>query len=103
MRLVSSEAICSCVFRLKDDWEVNEWFDILGRHAVPGEQAIIGGDEYQKSFYGKVAGLEIYHCILHDGSQKSFGNFIRKFHFFPLVKYRSIVCIMISVQPDCVW
>ena len=28
------------------------------------EQIILGGDEYQKSFHGKVAGLEIYHCVL---------------------------------------
>lgn len=101
LSLVPSDAICSCVFRLKDDREVNEWFDIFGRHAVPGEwsymcvscdvitglvrlyfngmligskdrapnlkvpeRVIIGGDEYQKSFHGKVAGLEIYHCVL---------------------------------------
>ena len=101
LSLVPSDAICSCVFRMKDDREVNEWFDIFGRHAVPGEWAymcvscdvitglvrlyfngmligskdqapnlkvpervIIGGDEYQKSFHGKVAGLEIYHCVL---------------------------------------
>lgn len=101
LSLVPSDAICSCVFRMKDDREVNEWFDIFGRHAVPGEwsymcvscdvitglvrlyfngmligskdrapnlkvpeQIIIGGDEYQKSFHGKVAGLEIYHCVL---------------------------------------
>lgn len=101
LSLVPSDAICSCVFRLKDDRELNEWFDIFGRHAVPGEWAymcvsydvitglvrlyfngmligskdqapnlkvpervIIGGDEYQKSFHGKVAGLEIYHCVL---------------------------------------
>lgn len=99
--IVPSDAICSCVFRMKDDREVNEWFDIFGRHAVPGEWAymcvscdvvtglvrlyfngmligsrdkapnlkvpervVIGGDEYQKSFHGKVAGLEIYHCVL---------------------------------------
>lgn len=99
--LVPSDAICSCVFRMKDDREVNEWYDIFGRHAVPGEWAylcvscdvisglvrlyfnglligskdlapnlkvpervVIGGDEYQKSFHGKVAGLEIYHCVL---------------------------------------
>lgn len=103
LSLVPSDAICSCVFRLKDDREVNEWFDIFGRHAVPGEWAymcvscdvitglvrlyfngmligskdqapnlkvpervVIGGDEYQKSFHGKVAGLEIYHCVLHE-------------------------------------
>lgn len=101
LSLVPSDAICSCVFRLKDDRELNEWFDIFGRHAVPGEwsymcvscdvitglvrlyfngmligskdrapnlkvpeRVIIGGDEYQKSFHGKVAGLEIYHCVL---------------------------------------
>ena len=101
LSLVPSDAICSCVFRMKDDREVNEWFDIFGRHAVPGEWAymcvscdvitglvrlyfngmmigskdrapnlkvpervVIGGDEYQKSFHGKVAGLEIYHCVL---------------------------------------
>lgn len=101
LSLVPSDAICSCVFRMKDDREVNEWFDIFGRHAVPGEwaymcvscdvitglvrlyfngmligskdrapnlkvpeQIILGGDEYQKSFHGKVAGLEIYHCVL---------------------------------------
>jgi hypothetical protein len=89
--LVPSDAICSCVFRMKDDREVNEWFDIFGRHAVPGEwsymcvscdvitglvrlyfngmligsknlapnlkvpeRVVIGGDEYQKSFHGKV-------------------------------------------------
>lgn len=101
LSLVPSDGICSCVFRLKDDREVNEWFDIFGRHAVPGEWAymcvscdvvtglvrlyfngmligskdrapnlkvpervVIGGDEYQKSFHGKMAGLEIYHCVL---------------------------------------
>lgn len=101
LSLVPSDAICSCVFRMKDDREVNEWFDIFGRHAVPGEwsymcvscdvitglvrlyfngmmigskdqapnlkvpeRVVIGGDEYQKSFHGKVAGLEIYHCVL---------------------------------------
>lgn len=101
LSLVPSDAICSCVFRMKDDREVNEWFDIFGRNAVPGEWAymcvscdvitglvrlyfngmligskdrapnlkvpervIIGGDEYQKPFHGKVAGLEIYHCVL---------------------------------------
>lgn len=99
--MVPSDGICSCVFRMKDDRELNEWFDIFGRNAVPGEWAymcvscdvitglvrlyfngmligskdrvpnlkvpekvIIGGDEYQKSFHGKVAGLEIYHCVL---------------------------------------
>lgn len=101
LSLVPSDGICSCVFRMKDDREVNEWFDIFGRQAVPGEwaymcvscdvitglvrlyfngmligsrdkapnlkvpeQVIIGGDEYQKSYHGKVAGLEIYHCVL---------------------------------------
>lgn len=111
--LVPSDAICSCVFRMKDDREVNEWFDIFGRHAVPGEWAymcvscdvitglvrlyfnglligskdlapnlkvpervVIGGDEYQKSFHGKVAGLEIYHCVLSEA------EIARKFRAF---------------------
>lgn len=101
LSLVPSDAICSCVFRMKDDREINEWFDIFGRQAVPGEwvymcisydvitglvrlyfnglligskdhapnlkvpnRVIIGGDEYQKSFHGKVAGLELYHFVL---------------------------------------
>lgn len=101
LSLVPWDGIASCVFRMKDDREVNEWFDIFGRPVVPGEWAylcvsydvitglvrlyfngmligsrdqapnlkvpdrvVIGGDEYQKSFHGKVAGLEIYHCVL---------------------------------------
>lgn len=28
------------------------------------EQIMIGGDEYQNSYEGKLAGLEIYHCVL---------------------------------------
>lgn len=101
LSIVPWDGIASCVFRMKDDREVNEWFDIFGRPVVPGEWAylcvsydvvtglvrlyfngmligsrdkapnlkvpdrvIIGGDEYQKSFHGKVAGLEIYHCVL---------------------------------------
>lgn len=111
--LVPSDAICSCVFRMKDDREVNEWFDIFGRHAVPEEwsymcvscdvitglvrlyfngmligsknlapnlkvpeRVVIGGDEYQKSFHGKVAGLEIYHCVLPEA------EIARKFQAF---------------------
>ncbi len=101
LSIVPSDGIGSCVFRMKDDRELNEWFDIFGRQAVPGEWAylcvsydvitglarlyfngmligsreqapnlkvpdrvILGGDEYQKSYHGKVAGLEIYHCVL---------------------------------------
>lgn len=101
LSIVPSDGIGSCVFRMKDDRDLNEWFDIFGRQAVPGEWAymcvsydvitglarlyfnglligskdrapnlkvpdrvIIGGDEYQKSYHGKVAGLEIYHCVL---------------------------------------
>lgn len=101
LSIVPWDGIASCVFRMKDDREVNEWFDIFGRPVVPGEWAymcvsydvvtglvrlyfngmligsrdkapnlkvpdrvVIGGDEYQKSFHGKVAGLEIYHCVL---------------------------------------
>lgn len=101
LSIVPSDGIGSCVFRLKDDRDLNEWFDIFGRQAVPGEWAymcvsydvitglarlyfnglligskdrapnlkvpdrvIIGGDEYQKSYHGKLAGLEIYHCVL---------------------------------------
>lgn len=101
LSIVPSDGIGSCVFRMKDDRELNEWFDIFGRQAVPGEWAymcvsydvitglarlyfnglligskdrapnlkvpdriIIGGDEYQKSYHGKVADLEIYHCVL---------------------------------------
>ncbi|MDE7198265.1 MAG: EAL domain-containing protein [Lachnospiraceae bacterium] len=101
LSIVPSDGIGSCVFRMKDDRELNEWFDLFGRQAVPGEWAymcvsydvitglarlyfnglligskdrapnlkvpdrvIIGGDEYQKSYHGKVAGLEIYHCVL---------------------------------------
>lgn len=101
LSIVPSDGIGSCVFRMKDDRELNEWFDIFGRQAVPGEWAylcvsydvitglarlyfnglligsrdqapnlkvperiFIGGDEYQKSYHGKVAGLEIYHCVL---------------------------------------
>lgn len=117
LSLVPSDAICSCVFRLKDDRELNEWFDIFGRHAVPGEWAymcvsydvitglvrlyfngmligskdqapnlkvpervIIGGDEYQKSFHGKVAGLEIYHCVL---SEEEIGRKFREYQSDP--------------------
>lgn len=101
LSIVPWDGIASCVFRMKDDREVNEWFDIFGRPAVPGEWAymcvsydvitglvrlyfngmligsrdkapnlkvpdrvVIGGDEYQRSYHGKVAGLEIYHCVL---------------------------------------
>lgn len=101
LSIVPWDGIASCVFRMKDDRELNEWFDIFGRPVVPGEWAylcvsydvvtglvrlyfngmligsrdkapnlkvpdrvVIGGDEYQKSFHGKVAGLEIYHCVL---------------------------------------
>lgn len=101
LSIIPSDGIGSCVFRMKDDRELNEWFDIFGRQAVPGEWAylcvsydvitglarlyfnglligskdqapnlkvpdrvILGGDEYQKSYHGKVAGLEIYHCVL---------------------------------------
>ena len=101
MSLAPSDGIGSCVFRMKDDREPNEWFDIFGRQAVPGEwaymciscdvitgvaklyfngllissrdkapnlkvpsQVIIGGDEYQKSYRGRIAGLEFHHCVL---------------------------------------
>lgn len=103
LSVVPSDGIGSCVFRIKDDRELNEWFDIFGRQAVPGEWAymcvsydvitglarlyfnglligsrdqvpnlkvadrvVIGGDEYQKSYHGKVAGLEIYHYVLSE-------------------------------------
>ena len=40
------------------------------------ERVVIGGDEYQKSFHGKVAGLEIYHCVLPEA------EIARKFQAF---------------------
>lgn len=101
MSLVPSDGVGSCVFRMKDDRELNEWFDIFGRQVVPGEwsymcvsydvitgvarvyfnglligsrdkapnlkvpkQIVLGGDEYQKSYKGRIAGLEIHHCVL---------------------------------------
>lgn len=101
MSFIPSDGVGSCVFRMKDDREINEWFDIFGRQAVPGEwayicvsydvitglarlyfnglligsrdkapnlkvpqQVILGGDEYQKSYRGRIAGFEIYHCVL---------------------------------------
>lgn len=88
-------------FRIKDDREPNVWYDIFGRHAVPGEwsyicatydsvigisklyfngllvgsrenvpclklaqKVMLGGDEYQKSFEGRIGGLEIYHYVI---------------------------------------
>ncbi len=101
MSLSPTDGLGSCVYRMKDDRETNEWFDIFGRQAVPGEWAymcisydaitgvarlyfnglligsrdkapnlkvpnrvVIGGDEYQKSYQGRIAGLEIHHCVL---------------------------------------
>ncbi|MCD7725571.1 MAG: EAL domain-containing protein [Clostridiales bacterium] len=101
MSLVPSDGRGSCVFRMKDDREPNEWFDVWCRGAVPGQWAYIcisydvitgvaklyfngllnssrdhapnlkvanqiclGGDEYQESYRGRLAGLEIYHCVL---------------------------------------
>lgn len=99
--LVPSDAKGSCVFRLKDDRETNEWFDLFCRGAIPGEwayicisydvitglaklyfngllnssrshapnlkvvkQIFVGGDEYQESYRGRLAGLEIHHRVL---------------------------------------
>lgn len=101
--LVPSDAKGSCVFRMKDDREPNEWFDLFCRGAVPGEwayicishdvitglaklyfngllnssrsqapnlkvvkQIIVGGDEYQESYRGTIAGLEIHHRVLSE-------------------------------------
>lgn len=101
MSLVPTDGRGSCVFRMKDDREPNEWFDIWCRGVVPGQwayicvsydvitgvaklyfngllnssrdhapnlkvanQIFLGGDEYQKSYRGRIAGLEIYHCVL---------------------------------------
>lgn len=101
MSLIPTDGRGSCVFRIKDDREPNEWFDVLCRGAVPGQwayicisydvitglaklyfngllnssrdhapnlkvanQIFLGGDEYQESYQGKLAGLEIYHCVL---------------------------------------
>ncbi len=101
--LVPSDAKGSCVFRMKDDREPNEWFDLFCRGAVPGEwayicisydvitglaklyfngllnssriqapnlkvvkQIFVGGDEYQESYNGRLAGLEIHHRVLSE-------------------------------------
>lgn len=101
MSLVPTDGRGSCVFRMKDDRETNEWFDVWCRGVVPGEwayicvsydvitgvsrlyfngllnssrdhapnlkvanQIFLGGDEYQESYRGRLAGLEIYHCVL---------------------------------------
>lgn len=101
MSLVPNDGKGSCAFRMKDDREPNEWFDVFCRGVVPGQWAYLcisydvitgvaklyfngllnsskdhapnlkvanrvwlGGDEYQQSYHGRVAGLEIYHCVL---------------------------------------
>lgn len=101
MSLVPSDSRGSCILRLKDSREPNEWFDVLGRSAVPGQweyicisydvisgvvklyfngsltgskdhapnlkvinHIFVGGDEFQESYRGMLAGLEIHHCVL---------------------------------------
>ena len=97
-------------FRIKDDREPNEWYDVLCRQAVPGEwsylcatydmvtgiskvyfngllvgsrekvpclkvaqSVVLGGDEYQPSFKGRIAGLEVCHYVVSaDEVQRKF-------------------------------